>query len=91
MSLIRFFQRRGTAPVARDRLQILLAHERATTGRNADLIAILREEILAVIKKHITVDNDKVQVKMDRGAGVSTLEVDIEIPAFSGPVLAVAS
>jgi cell division topological specificity factor len=90
MSLLRFFQRSGTAPVARDRLQILLAHERAATGRT-DLVAILREEILAVIRKHITVDNDKVQVKMDRGAGVSTLEVDIEIPAFSGPVLAIAS
>jgi cell division topological specificity factor len=90
MSLLRFFQRRGTAPVARDRLQILLAHERAATGRT-DLVAILREEILAVIKKHITVDADKVQVKMDRGVGVSTLEVDIEIPAFSGPILAVAS
>jgi cell division topological specificity factor len=90
MSLLRFFQRNGTAPVARDRLQILLAHERAATGRT-DLVAILREEILAVIRKHITVDNDKVQVKMDRGAGVSTLEVDIEIPAFSGPVLAIAS
>ena len=90
MSLLRFFQRSGTAPVARDRLQILLAHERAATGRT-DLVAILREEILAVIKKHISVDADKVQVKMDRGAGVSTLEVDIEIPAFSGPVLAIAS
>jgi cell division topological specificity factor len=90
MSLLKFFQRRGTAPVARDRLQILLAHERVATGQR-DLVAILREEILAVIRKHVSVDGDKVQVKMDRGKGVSTLEVDIEIPSMPAPMLAVAS
>ena len=79
MNLLNFFSRRATAPVARDRLQILLAHERTIAG-GSDLIAILREEILAVIKKHVSVEPEKVQVKMDRGAAVSTLEVEIEIP-----------
>ena len=68
-----------TAPAARERLQILLTHERSS-GSQPDLVAILREEILAVIAKHVKVDADKVQVKMERGAAVSTLEVDIEIP-----------
>ena len=40
----------------------------------------LREEILAVVAKHISLEPDKVQVRMDRGDPVSTLEVDIEIP-----------
>ena len=80
MSLLNFFSRRTSAPVARERLQILLAHERAIVSGKPDLVAILREEILAVIKKHVQVDQDKVQVKMDRGAAMSTLEVDIEIP-----------
>ena len=79
MNLMSFFSRRASAPVARDRLQILLAHERAYSGKS-DLVAILREEILAVIAKHVPVDTDKVMVKMDRGDAVSTLEVDIEIP-----------
>lgn len=87
MSLLGFFNRRTSAPVARDRLQILLAHERVATGQR-DLVAILREEILAVIKKHVSVDSDKVRVKMDRSAGVSTLDIDIEIPSM--PALAVA-
>jgi cell division topological specificity factor len=78
MNLISFFRKRTSAPVARDRLQILLAHERSIG--QSDLVAILREEILAVIAKHVKVDADKVQVKMERGAAVSTLEVDIEIP-----------
>ena len=79
MNLFSLFSRRATAPVARDRLQILLAHERTIAG-GSDLVALLREEILAVIKKHVPVDSDKVQVKMDRGESVSMLEVEIEIP-----------
>jgi len=45
---------------------------------------VLREEILAVIAKHVRIDTEKVQVKMDRGNVVSTLEVDIEIPTPPG-------
>ncbi len=84
MNLLSFFLRRnGSAPVARDRLQVLLSHERAALGQR-DLVAVLREEILAVIAKHVRVDRDKVRVKMDRGDSISTLEVDIEIPMSVG-------
>jgi cell division topological specificity factor len=83
MSLFNFFNRKSSAPTARERLQVLLAHERATVG-HSDLVAQLREEILAVIAKHVQIDRDKVMVKMDRGDKVSTLEVDIEIPLNAG-------
>ncbi len=79
MNLFNLFRKGGTAPIARDRLQILLAHERTIAG-GSDLVGVLREEILAVIKKHVQVDQEKVQVRMDRGESVSTLEVEIEIP-----------
>ena len=79
MSLLSLFRRRDSAPVARERLQILLQHERAVVGKN-DLVSILREEILAVIAKHVTVDRDKVMVKLDRGSVASTLEIDVEVP-----------
>jgi cell division topological specificity factor len=80
MNLLNFFSRRTSAPVARERLQILLAHERALVSGQPDLVAILREEILAVIRKHVAVDQTRVRVTMDRGDAVSTLEVDVEIP-----------
>jgi cell division topological specificity factor len=79
MSILSFFTRNRSAPVARDRLQVLLAHERALSGQN-DLVAILQQEILAVIAKHMAIDRDKVIVKLDRGDQVSTLEIDIEMP-----------
>ncbi|SMF21128.1 cell division topological specificity factor [Xaviernesmea oryzae] len=78
MSIFQLFRKQRSAPMARERLQVLLAHERSSTG--ADLVSILREEILAAIAKHVQLDNDKVQVKMDRDEHVSILEIDVEIP-----------
>jgi cell division topological specificity factor len=77
--MFKFFRTRRSAPIARDRLKVLLAHERAFIGK-PDLIGVLREEILAVIRKHVAVDPDKVRIKADRADKVSTLTVDIEIP-----------
>ncbi len=79
MSIFQFFRRKPTANVARERLQILLAHERSTFGKS-DLVARLQEEILAVIRRHLDIDPDKVQIKLDRGDQVSTLEIDVEVP-----------
>ncbi len=79
MNLRRLFSRSRSAPAARDRLQLLLAHERAAVG-GSDLLAKLRDEILGAIAKHVQIDGDKVSIKMERGAQVSTLAVDIEIP-----------
>jgi len=88
MSWLDFFRRGATAPVARERLQILLSHERAAARGEPDLLAKLREEILAVVTKHVTVDQEKVEISMDRGATVSTLEINVEIPNPSGMLLA---
>ena len=79
MSLLGLFKRRGSAPVARERLQILLAHERSTHGQS-DLLSKLRDEILAVVAQHIAVDQEQVRIKMERGDKVSTLDIDIEVP-----------
>ena len=78
MSIFRFFAKRQSAPLARERLQVLLAHERVALS--SDLVGILREEILAVIAKHVQVDNDCVKVKIERDERVSLLEIDVEIP-----------
>ena len=76
MSLLDIFKRRHSAPVARERLQVLLAYER--NNRNLpDLVAVLREEIMAVITRHLQVDQEDVRVTMDPGDTVSTLEIDI--------------
>src|SRR5271170_93071 len=82
MSLFDFF-RRGSAPIARERLQVLLAHERVASSQ-PDLLGILREEILTVIARYVSFEPERVQIKMDRGKSVSTLAVDIEISTVTG-------
>lgn len=79
MKLLQLFTRQKSASVARDRLQILLAHERTYSGQS-DLVAALRDEIIAVLAKHVKVAEDQVQIRMERGDQMSTLEVEIEIP-----------
>jgi cell division topological specificity factor len=78
--------RTASAPVAQERLQILLAHERGLR-RQPDLLDVLQAEILAVVSRHIVLDPEKVTIRMDRRKHVSTLrrkhvstlEVDIEV------------
>jgi cell division topological specificity factor len=79
MNFISFFRRPATAPVAKDRLKLLLAHERVAAG-NSDLVALLREEIVAVIAKHFPVEAGAIKVRMETGDAISTLEVEVEIP-----------
>ena len=69
MNLFRFFRPAASAPVARERLQILLEYERKL-GSQIDLFNVLREEILAVVSRHVNVDPDKVQITVDRGAQI---------------------
>jgi cell division topological specificity factor len=79
MNLLTLFRRKPSAPVARERLQVLLAHERGAHGQS-ELLAKLQEEILAVIAKHIKVDKDQVHIKVDRSEDIATLEIDVEMP-----------
>jgi len=82
MSLLDIFRRSKEPTVAaqaKERLQIVLAHERS--GRDSpDFLPALQKELLAVIKKYVQIDDDKVAVKLERESGCSMLEVNVELP-----------
>lgn len=81
MNLFRLLTGRRSAPLARERLQILLTHERSATGRSSPgLVGVLREDILKVIAKHIDVAPEKVEVRLQHGDGVAILAIDVELP-----------
>ena len=81
MSLMSMFRKKGNAPLARERLQVLLAHERQSSrSGQPDLVNLLRDEILALIARHVQVSQNDVIVKLERGANSSVLEIDVEIP-----------
>lgn len=87
MSMFSFFRRppqARSAEAARDRLQILLAHERK--GRSApDVLPLLQREIIEVIERHMKVDSDSVDIKIERGDDLSMLEINIELPGATSP------
>jgi cell division topological specificity factor len=70
----------ATAPVARERLQVLLAHERGSP-RNSSKMVALKEDIIDAIVRHMLVEPEAVKVKIDRRAEVSILRIAVDIPA----------
>ena len=74
-------EKKKTASVAKERLQIILAHERS--GRNAaqpDYLPALQRELLAVISKYIKISAQDIKVNVDRQDNLEVLEVKIELP-----------
>ncbi|HHG90095.1 MAG TPA: cell division topological specificity factor MinE [Devosia sp.] len=79
MSILSLFGRKKSAPVARERLQVILAHERASTGRS-ELVSRMRQDIVAVIARHVGVRAEDVSVKINRRDAVFILKIDMDMP-----------
>ena len=83
MSLLSFLlgEKKKTASVAKERLQIILAHERS--GRNPgqpDYLPALQRELVAVISKYVHINPDDLKVHFERQDDLEVLEVKIELP-----------
>lgn len=81
MSFFDYFRSRkpSTAAVAKERLQIIVAHER-TQRDQPDYLPQLQQDLIAVISKYVAIDKDMVQVSLDRSQGCSVLELNITLP-----------
>lgn len=80
--MLGFFRRSrpaNSADTAKERLQILLSHER-TDRSSPEYLPMLQRDILEVIKRYMTVGGDSVDIKLERGDEISTLEINIELP-----------
>ncbi len=81
MSLFDFFfpKKPASAAIAKERLQIVLAHERA--GRDGpDFLPLLQKELLAVVAKYIPVKDDMIRVQLGKAGTASVLEINVEMP-----------
>ena len=83
MSFFSFFvgEKKKSSDVAKERLQIILAHERS--GRNAaepDYLPDLQRELVSVISKYIKINPDDIKVNLERQDNLEVLEVKIELP-----------
>ena len=81
MSLLDFLRPRpkNTANLARERLRIIVAQERATRG-GPDYLPLLRNELLEVIRKYFQVDPGAVQINVERGHDGEVLELSVSLP-----------
>jgi cell division topological specificity factor len=78
-------EKKKTASVAKERLQIILAHERS--GRNAaqpDYLPALQRDLMAVISKYIKIDLQDIKVNLEKQDNLEVLEVKIELPDLKG-------
>ncbi|PLA74371.1 cell division topological specificity factor MinE [Hydrogenovibrio sp. SC-1] len=72
-------RKKKTANLAKDRLQILLAHERSE--RHApEYLPQMRDEILAVISKYVEIDQEQLQISIDEANGFEVLELNLVLP-----------
>jgi cell division topological specificity factor len=82
MSLLTFLlgEKKKTASVAKERLQIILAHERSGRTRRPNYLPALQRELLAVISKYVSIRPDDIKVNLQRQDNLEVLEVKIELP-----------
>ena len=80
MSLFNYLRsRRNTASVAKERLQIIISHERSQRN-TPDYLPQLKEEILAVIAKYIPISGEQVKVNLERVGDSTILELNVTMP-----------
>jgi len=81
MSILGYFRstkNRSSAAIAKERLQIIVAHER---GHQTDYLPLLQKELLAVIAKYVQIEQDHVKVELERSGDYSVLELNITLPS----------
>jgi cell division topological specificity factor len=89
MSLLDFFRANrkpqpASATQAKERLTLVLAHERIGRTRE-DFLPKLQMELVAVVARYVAIDPGKVNINLDRGGDMSTLAIEIELPGPQAP------
>src|SRR5699024_596461 len=81
MSFLSFLlgNKKTSASVAKDRLQLILINERGD-GDAPDYLPALRKELIEVISKYVKIKPDDLQVNLERQDALEVLEVKIEMP-----------
>lgn len=82
MNLFDFFRERknqSSAATAKERLQIIVAHERQQRGQ-PDYLPRLQKELVEVIRKYVPISDDQVQVALENQGNCSILELNITLP-----------
>ncbi|MEK7990255.1 MAG: cell division topological specificity factor MinE, partial [Thiotrichaceae bacterium] len=83
MSFFNYFtsSHQNTAAIAKERLQIIVAHERGRDREaHLDYLPILQQELLAVVRKYIAIDDEQIKINVDKDGDYEVLELNITLP-----------
>ena len=69
-----------TATIAKERLQLIIAHERNDQNNKPDFLPALQKELIAVISKYVSVNPDDIKVSLEKQGNYEVLEVNIVLP-----------
>ncbi len=75
-----FGNKQKTATIAKERLQLIIAHERNGQNSKPDFLPALQQELIAVISKYVAVKPDDIKVSMEKQGNYEVLEVNIVLP-----------
>ncbi|ABG39453.1 cell division topological specificity factor MinE [Paraglaciecola sp. T6c] len=82
MSIFNYFlkkEKKSSASLAKERLQIIVAHERSKR-QQPDYLPLMQKEIMDVIRKYVNIDEEQVIVQLDNNEDCSVLELNITLP-----------
>jgi len=85
MSFLDYFrankkQTQTPAQIAKERLQVVIAHQRSARSSRYDFLPELQNEILTVIRRYIAIADDQVQVQLEREGDCDVLELNVTLP-----------
>jgi cell division topological specificity factor len=72
-------EQKSSASVAKERLQIIVAHER-NKRHQPDYLPRMQQEIIDVIRKYVNIDDEQVTVQLENTDARSVLELNITLP-----------
>ncbi|THF63355.1 cell division topological specificity factor MinE [Pseudothauera rhizosphaerae] len=78
-----FGEKKKTAEIAKNRLSLLIAHERSGGAASADFLPALQKDLIQVISKYVAVNPDDIKVQLEKQDNYEVLEVNIVLPENS--------
>lgn len=80
LDLIRF-KNKNSASTAKERLQIVVSHQRGNNTQKPDYLPQLHKELLEVVSRYTHIDREQIQVQLQNEGDFSVLELNITIPS----------
>jgi cell division topological specificity factor len=82
MGFLDYFRttRRSTANQAKERLQIIIARDRGGSRSTLDYLPDLQREVLEVVRKYVSIDQDQVKINIEKEDDYEVLELNILLP-----------